>query len=47
MEMTDCQQFLCGFGSSSTNVLSQAAPGSARSKDSLKDNLGIAVGRLL
>lgn len=43
MEMTDCQQFLGGF-SSSSNVLSQAAPRSARSKDSLKDNLGIAVG---
>ena len=43
MEMTGCEQFFCGFDSSS-NVLSQGAVSSARSHDSLKGALGVAVG---
>jgi hypothetical protein len=47
MEMTDCDHpsYLCGFDQSSHH-LSQGALSSARSSDSLKSPLGVAVGEV-
>ena len=43
MEMSDCEQFLCGFDSSS-NVFSHGALSSTRSGDSFKSGLSMALG---
>ena len=47
MEMTGCEHpsYLCGFDGSS-HLFSEGALSSARSSDSLKNTLGIAVGEL-
>jgi hypothetical protein len=45
MQMTECQQFLCGFGSSS-NLLSRGALSSARYNDLSKSAHDLSIGEV-
>ena len=45
MQMTECQQFLCGFGSS-TNLLSRGALSSARYNDLTKSAHDLSIGEV-